>query len=38
VPFTRLLTGTSIGPLAAAVPLAIAAIPYFARLVEQTLR
>jgi len=37
VPFTRLLTGTSIGPLAAAVPLAIAAIPYFARLVEQTL-
>ena len=37
VPFTRLLTGTSIGPLAAAVPLAIAAIPYFSRLVEQTL-
>jgi D-methionine transport system permease protein len=37
VPFTRLLTGTSIGPLAAAVPLSIAAIPYFARLVEQTL-
>jgi D-methionine transport system permease protein len=37
VPFTRLLTGTSIGPLAAAVPLSMAAIPYFARLVEQTL-
>jgi D-methionine transport system permease protein len=37
VPFTRLITGTSIGPLAAAVPLSIAAIPYFARLVEQTL-
>jgi D-methionine transport system permease protein len=37
VPFTRLLTGTSIGPLAAAVPLSVAAIPYFARLVEQTL-
>ena len=37
VPFTRILTGTSIGPLAAAVPLSIAAIPYFARLVEQTL-
>jgi D-methionine transport system permease protein len=38
VPLTRLLVGTSIGPLAAAVPLAIAAVPYFARLVEQTLR
>jgi D-methionine transport system permease protein len=37
VPFTRLLTGSSIGPLAAAVPLSVAAIPYFARLVEQTL-
>lgn len=37
VPFTRILTGTSIGPLAAAVPLSIAAIPYFARLVEQSL-
>lgn len=38
VPFTRLLVGTSIGPLAASVPLSIAAVPYFARLVEQTLR
>ena len=38
VPFTRLIAGTSIGPLAAAVPLSVAAIPYFARLVEQTLR
>ncbi|WP_431312709.1 methionine ABC transporter permease [Roseateles agri] len=38
VPFTRVLTGTSIGPLAAAVPLSFAAIPYFARLVEQCLR
>ncbi|MFZ6760799.1 methionine ABC transporter permease [Undibacterium sp. Ji50W] len=38
VPFTRLLVGTSIGPLAAAVPLSIAAIPYFARLVEQNFR
>ena len=38
VPLTRLLVGTSIGPTAAAVPLAIAAVPYFARLVEQTLR
>lgn len=38
VPVTRVLAGTSIGPLAAAVPLSIAAIPYFARLVEQNLR
>jgi len=38
VPFTRAITGSSIGPLAAAVPLSVAAIPYFARLVEQTLR
>ncbi|NHZ62187.1 methionine ABC transporter permease [Massilia genomosp. 1] len=38
VPFTRLIAGTSIGPLAAAVPLSFAAIPYFARLVEQNLR
>ncbi|WP_296945841.1 methionine ABC transporter permease [uncultured Massilia sp.] len=38
VPVTRLVVGTSIGPLAASVPLSVAAIPYFARLVEQTLR
>jgi len=38
VPVTRVLAGTSIGPLAAAVPLSIAAIPYFARLVEQCVR
>lgn len=38
VPFTRTIAGTSIGPLAAAVPLSFAAIPYFARLVEQNLR
>ncbi len=38
VPVTRALTGSSIGPLAAAVPLSCAAIPYFARLVEQCLR
>lgn len=38
VPFTRIIAGTSIGPLAAAVPLSFAAIPYFARLVEQNLR
>lgn len=38
VPFTRIVAGTSIGPLAAAVPLSVAAIPYLARLVEQTIR
>ena len=38
VPFTRFIAGTSIGPLAASVPLSLAAIPYFARLVEQNLR
>lgn len=38
VPFTRSIVGTSIGPLAAAVPLSFAAIPYLARLVDQCLR
>jgi len=38
VPLTRFMVGSTIGPVAAAVPLAFAAIPYFARLVEQTLR
>ena len=34
VPLTRLIAGSSIGPVAASVPLSIAAVPYFARLVE----
>jgi D-methionine transport system permease protein len=38
VPVTRVLAGTSIGPVAAAIPLSFAAIPYLARLVEQSLR
>lgn len=38
VPLTRVLAGTTIGPLAAAVPLSVAAVPYFARLVEQSVR
>ncbi|GIW11351.1 MAG: ABC transporter permease [Chloroflexi bacterium] len=38
IPLTRVLTGTSIGPRAAAVSLSVAAIPFFARLVEQSLR
>ncbi|GEN22331.1 D-methionine ABC transporter permease [Halomonas cupida] len=37
VPFTRLLVGSSIGTMAAAVPLTIAAIPFVARLVEGAL-
>ena len=38
VPLTRLLTGTSIGTWAAIVPLTIATIPFFARLVESAIR
>lgn len=38
IPVTRLLVGTSIGPRAAAVGLSVAAVPFFARLVEQSLR
>lgn len=37
-PVTAALVGTSIGPLAASVPLSAAAVPYLARLVEQSLR
>ncbi len=37
IPFTRLLVGTSIGTKAAIVPLTVAAIPFFARIIEQTL-
>jgi len=38
IPVTRLLVGTSIGTLAAIVPLSIAAIPFVGRLVENALR
>lgn len=38
IPFTRLVTGTSIGTKAAIVPLTIATIPFFARLVEAAIR
>ncbi|HHW17370.1 MAG TPA: ABC transporter permease [Firmicutes bacterium] len=34
IPFTRLVTGSSIGPVAAVVPLTVAAIPFVARLTE----
>ena len=37
IPFTRLITGTSIGTFAAIVPLSLAAIPFLARLVESAL-
>ncbi|MFD6419715.1 methionine ABC transporter permease [Streptomyces sp. NPDC060194] len=36
--FTRAVVGTTIGPNAAIVPLAIGAIPFFARLVETSVR
>ncbi len=38
IPVTRWLVGTSIGPLAASVSLTIASVPFFARLVETSLR
>ncbi|WP_199043064.1 methionine ABC transporter permease [Glycomyces salinus] len=37
VPLTRAITGTTIGTEAAIVPLAVAAIPFYARLVESSL-
>ncbi|TDC26567.1 ABC transporter permease [Streptomyces sp. 8K308] len=38
IPVTRAVVGTAIGPTAAIVPLAIGAIPFFARLVETAVR
>ncbi|MCG5219023.1 methionine ABC transporter permease [Streptosporangium sp. KLBMP 9127] len=38
LPFTRLVTGTTIGTVAAVVPLTLGAVPFFARLVETALR
>lgn len=38
IPLTRILVQTSIGPIAASVSLTIAAVPFFARLVETALR
>jgi len=37
-PFTRFIVGTSIGTVAAIVPLSVAAIPFLARLVESALK
>ena len=38
IPFTRLITGTTIGIWAAVVPLSISATPFFARIAEVSLR
>lgn len=38
IPFTRAIVGTIIGPTAAIVPLTIAAVPFFARVVETAIR
>jgi D-methionine transport system permease protein len=38
IPFTRLITGSSIGTAAAVVPLVVAAAPFIARLIETALR
>ncbi|MEZ7544694.1 ABC transporter permease [Veillonella atypica] len=38
IPFTRMVVGTSIGTTAACVPLALAAIPFLARLVETSIK
>jgi D-methionine transport system permease protein len=38
IPFTRLIVGTTIGSTAAIVPLTLAAIPFFARVVETAVR
>lgn len=38
IPFTRLVTGTTIGVWAAIVPLAVSATPFFARITEVSLR
>ncbi|WML41336.1 methionine ABC transporter permease [Neobacillus sp. OS1-2] len=38
IPLTNLIVGTTIGPTAASVSLSVAAIPFFARIVETALR
>ena len=38
IPLTKFITGTTIGPIAASVSLSVAAIPFFARIVENSLR
>lgn len=38
IPFTRLIVGSALGVAGAVVPLVVCAVPFFARLVENTLR
>lgn len=38
IPFTRMVVGTSIGTIAACVPLTLSAIPFLARLVETSIK
>lgn len=38
IPFTKLILGTTMGPAAASVSLTVSAIPFYARLVETSLR
>ncbi|NHC15781.1 methionine ABC transporter permease [Motilibacter deserti] len=38
IPFTKLIVGTNIGPKAVIVPLTVGAVPFFARLVETSVR
>jgi D-methionine transport system permease protein len=38
IPLTNFITGTTIGPTAACVSLSVAAIPFFARIIETSLR
>lgn len=38
IPFTRLVVGTSLGTNAVIVPLVVALVPFYARVIEQTLR
>lgn len=38
IPLTKLLAGTTIGPAAASVSLSVAGIPFFARIIETSLR
>ncbi|MFB9542816.1 methionine ABC transporter permease [Micromonospora sagamiensis] len=38
IPFTRAVTGTTIGTSAAIVPLTVSAIPFYARIVEASIR
>ena len=38
IPFTRIIAGTAIGPVAASIPLTISCVPFVARVVEQSIK